>query len=118
MAPTENCPHGKLRRIPLTQSLFTFFSDSNQMVDNNDLVYHFRLKFTLDRQDFADTAVINVCSNFEYKPVKTTLWTISIHLNIVGHSFAGMESSEIVAQYATLPIGMFSLSICPHDPNK
>ncbi|XP_031640462.1 protein rigor mortis [Contarinia nasturtii] len=77
-----------------------------------------KLKFILNRHDFPDTAVINICSNFEYKPVKSTVWTFSTHLNIVGHCFVGAETSEIIAKYSTLPIGMFSMRISPHDPNK
>lgn len=75
------------------------------------------LKFMASPVEYPDTAVINICSNIEYGCSPTILYTSSTHLNIVGHRF-NEESSEIFAKYSTLPIGMFALRVCPHDPNK
>lgn len=67
--------------------------------------------------EYPDTAVINICSNIEYSSSTAILYTSSTHLNIIGHRFTE-DSSEIFAKYSTLPIGMFALRVCPHDPNK
>lgn len=40
-----------------------------------------------------------------------------MHLQIVGRKLIG-ESSEIIANLCTLPIGMLSICECPHDPNR
>lgn len=77
----------------------------------------FSLKFSPIEAEYPDTAVINICSNVEYNRGQPIVYTSSTHLNIVGHEFTD-ESSEIIAKYATLPIGMFALRVCPHDPNK
>lgn len=66
--------------------------------------------------DFSDTAVINICSNVEYSS-KPLVWTFSTYLNIIGHRFDDI-SNQIFAKFSTLPIGMFALRECPHDPNK
>lgn len=68
--------------------------------------------------EYPDTAVINICSNIEYGFSPSILYTSSTHLNIVGHRFNADNSSEIFTKYSTLPIGMFALRVCPHDPNK
>lgn len=83
------------------------------------IVFHLvcSLKFMASPVEYPDTAVINICSNVEYDRNPTILYTSSTHLNIVGHRF-NEDSSEIFAKYSTLPIGMFTLRVCPHDPNK
>lgn len=83
----------------------------------NHININFSLKFNTVSTEYPDTAVINICSNVEYKPATPIVWTFSTHLNIIGHRFNG-ESSEIIAKYSTLPIGMFTLRECVHDPNK
>lgn len=40
-----------------------------------------------------------------------------MHLQIIGRKFVG-ESSEIIANIATLPIGMLAIGESPHDPNR
>lgn len=40
-----------------------------------------------------------------------------MHLQIIGRKFTG-DTSEIVANIATLPIGMLAIRECPHDPNR
>lgn len=74
-------------------------------------------KFMASPIEYPDTAVINICSNIEYGPSLPILYTSSTHLNITGHRFDD-DSSEIFSKYSTLPIGMFALRVCPHDPNK
>lgn len=66
--------------------------------------------------DYPDTAVTNICTN-DFNSNNRILWTFSTHLKIVGHHFNN-DNSEIFANYATLPIGMFSIRECPHDPSK
>lgn len=78
---------------------------------------HFSIKCTAKENEYPDTAVINICSNVEYNPRKPIVYTSSTYLNIIGHQFTD-ESSDIFAKYSTLPIGMFALRVCPHDPNK
>lgn len=67
--------------------------------------------------DYPDTAVTNICSSVEYDSDNPIIWTFSTHLRIIGHR-SNDQFKEISANYATLPIGMFALSECPHDPTK
>lgn len=40
-----------------------------------------------------------------------------MHLQIIGRKIVG-ETSEIIANISTLPIGMLAISECPQDPNR
>lgn len=62
-------------------------------------------------------AVTSLCSNVDYVDAKPLVWTFSIYLNMVCYQFDD-EMSEILANYSTLPIGMFTMRENPHDPNK
>lgn len=59
----------------------------------------------------------SLCSNVDFVGAKPLVWTFSIYLNMMCHQFDG-DSSEIIASYGTLPIGMFTMRESPHDPNK
>lgn len=78
---------------------------------------YFSLKFISVATEYTDAAVIDICSNVDYGRSKPIVYTSSTHLNIIGHRFID-ESSEVIAKYSTLPIGMLVLRECPHDPNK
>lgn len=69
-----------------------------------------------DKQ-YPDVAVTSLSSNVDYIGAKPLVWTFSIYLNMVCHQFND-ESSEIIANYSTLPIGMLTMRESPHDPNK
>lgn len=45
------------------------------------------------------------------------VWIISMHLNVTAYKI-NENAHETVVNYATLPIGMFSIRESPHDPNK
>lgn len=123
MAQTAESPHGKLKLKQMARSEWTilvhFIWDMNRFYNIWITVFfkRFSLKFSPIEAEYPDTAVINICSNVEYNRGQPIVYTSSTHLNIVGHEFND-ESSEIIAKYATLPIGMFALRVCPHDPNK
>lgn len=80
-------------------------------------LHNFSLKFTMLATEYPDTAVINICSNVEYNTGTPIVWTLSTHMNIIGHRFND-ETSNIISKYSTLPIGMVTVRVCPHDANK
>lgn len=86
--------------------LINFFHETN-----------FRSKFVKQDKQYADVAVASICSNVDYDNAKALVWTLSIYLNMVCRQFDN-ESFEIIANYSTLPIGMFTMRESPHDPNK
>lgn len=118
--PMEKCLNGKqkmmnkvkseLKITAMTLMIFLTFLFEFPFSSNN------RMDFIPVDADFSDTAVINICSNVEYSS-KPLVWTFSTYLNIIGHRFDDM-SNHIFAKFSTLPIGMFALRECPHDPNK
>lgn len=76
-----------------------------------------RPEFTCDESEYPDTAIFSLCSNKGNDSSTPMLWTFSIYLNVIGRKIDG-DSSEIIANYSTLPIGMQAIRECPHDPNK
>lgn len=74
-------------------------------------------KFAESQEVFSDTAVIGVCSNKDFNIENPIVWTFSMHLHLVGRRFVN-DTSEVVAKYSTLPIGMYTIRECPHDQNK
>lgn len=120
---TAKFPHGKRKLMQIVTSKFCPFS--RQVLVEFFVNYFYlneisRPKFSAVDSDYPDTAVINICSNIEYNPSVPIVYTSSTHLNIVGHRFDDDDDdeSDIFSKYSTLPIGMFALRACPHDPNK
>lgn len=111
--------HGQLNSTTMQKGKLenpTYFSIVH-VRSNFSRFLSFSPKFTASPVDYPDLAVINICSNIEYGFSQPILYTSSTHLNIIGHRFND-DSSEIFSKYSTLPIGMFALRVCPHDPNK
>lgn len=77
------------------------------------------LECTEEKIDFIDKAVIGICDNAQNAENVKYLWTFSMHSQIICRKFLNQSNeSEIVANYSTLPIGMYTIRECPHDLNK
>lgn len=81
------------------------------------LIFFFRSKFVRKNHQFFDQAITSLCSNAEYVDEKPIVWSISMYLNMVCHQFDG-DTSTVMANFSTLPIGMYSIRENPHDPNQ
>lgn len=69
------------------------------------------------KEEFIDKSIIGICSNADHEVDEKFVWTFSMHLHIIGRKLVG-DSTAIIANISTLPIGMLAIAECPQDPNR